>query len=109
MNRRVKLYPRGRELNNTVINFTLTSADQKGMEIALESLDRNISRSVIEVDTDRRGNVVHSFRCRGNDRANKILNHYRTISRRRRRAGLYHMDSTEGVNLHGVTSVGSGR
>jgi hypothetical protein len=109
MNRRVKLYPRGRELSNTVICFTLTSADENGMEIAASSLDRNIRRNLVETDVDRRGNVIHTFRCRGNERANSILSHYRAISRRRRRAGLYHQDSTAGVDLHGAIASGSGR
>jgi len=109
MNRRVKLYPRGRELSNTVICFTLTSADENGMEIAAESLDRNARRNLVDFDVDRRGNVIHTFRCRGNDRANAILSHYRAISRRRRRAGLYHQDSTAGIDLHGAIAAGSGR
>lgn len=108
MNRRVKLYPRGRELNNAVISFTLTSADQSGMDISLSTLDRNVRRNMVESDVDRRGNVTHTFRCRGNERANSILAHYRAISRRRRRAGLYHQDATEGVDLHGAIAS-SGR
>lgn len=109
MNRRVKLYPRGREFGNAVISFTLTSADENGMEIAYSSLDRNVRRNLVDTDTDRRGNVTHTFRCRGSDRANSILSHYRAVSRRRRRAGLYHQDDTAGIDLHGNIASGSGR
>jgi hypothetical protein len=102
MNRRVKFYPRGRELANTVMCFKLSSADDGGMVVAYESLDKNLRRSVIEVDLDRKGTVTHVFRCRGSERANAILSHYRAIARRRRRAGLYHQDDTVGVDLHGA-------
>lgn len=102
MNRRVKFYPRGRDLANTAIRFTLSSADESGMEISYSSMDKGIRRSLINAEIDRRGNVIHHFRCRGNDRANSILAHYRSIARRRRRAGLYHEDGTDGIDLHGA-------
>lgn len=108
MNRRIKLYPRGSKLANTILNFSLSSADQTGMEISYSGLDKNIRRNMIGADIDRNGVVTHHFRCRGNDRANGILTHYRSIARRRRRAGLYHQDATEGVDLHGVLAS-SGR
>jgi hypothetical protein len=109
MNRRVKLYPRGRSLSNTIISFTLSSADAKGMEIAELALDRSTRRSLVLVDSDNRGIITHTFRCRGNDRANEILTSYRKIARRRRRAGLYHEDATAGIDLHGALSEVSSR